>query len=159
MTRTWLPQTPNPPRIPEFYTLTKIHKPTLVGRPIVSGCDGPTERLSSFVDTLLQPISKARASYLKDTTDFINFIENTKVKKRTFLVSMDVTRLYTNIPHEESIATKLTTSAAAIFTSFTFTKSKLVKDWHEWSSSPHALHDSARAVADFCARVISRGYP
>ena len=28
--------TPNPPRIPEFYTLTKIHKPTLVGRPIIS---------------------------------------------------------------------------------------------------------------------------
>ena len=105
MTKKWLSQTPNPPRIPEFYTLTKVHKPTLVGRPIISGCDGPTERLSSFVDTLLQPISKAQASYLKDTTDFINFIENTKVKKRTFLVSMDVTSLYTNIPHEEGIAT------------------------------------------------------
>ena len=65
--------------LPEFYTLTKIHKPTLVGRPIISGC-GPTKRLSSFVGTLLQPISKAQASYLKDTTDFINFIENTKVK-------------------------------------------------------------------------------
>ena len=77
----------------------------MVGRPIISGCDGPTERLSSFVDTLLQPISKAQASYLKDTTDFINFIENTKVKKRTFLVSMDVTSLHTNIPHEEGIAT------------------------------------------------------
>ena len=34
MTAKWLSQTPNPPRIPEFYTLTKIHKPTLVGRPI-----------------------------------------------------------------------------------------------------------------------------
>ena len=40
----------NPPRIPEFYTLTKMHKPTPVGRPIISGCDGPTEKLSSFVD-------------------------------------------------------------------------------------------------------------
>ena len=26
MTKKWLSQTPNPPRIPEFYTLTKIHK-------------------------------------------------------------------------------------------------------------------------------------
>ena len=26
----WLSQTPNPPRIPVFYTLTKIHKPTPV---------------------------------------------------------------------------------------------------------------------------------
>ena len=49
-------KTPNPRRIPEFYTLTKIHKPTPVGRPIVSGCDGPTEKLSSFVDKLLQAI-------------------------------------------------------------------------------------------------------
>ena len=29
----------------------------------------------------------------KDTTDFINFIEKTKVNKQTFLVSMDVTSL------------------------------------------------------------------
>ena len=28
----WLSSTPNPPRIPIFYTLTKIHKPTPVGR-------------------------------------------------------------------------------------------------------------------------------
>ena len=53
MTKKWLSQTPNPPRIPEFYTLTKIHKPTITARPIISGCDGPTERISSFVDTLL----------------------------------------------------------------------------------------------------------
>ena len=38
-----------------------------------------------------------------DTTDFIHFIENTKVKKRTFLVSMDVTSLYTNTPQNEGI--------------------------------------------------------
>ena len=53
MTKKWLSQTPNPPRIPEFYTLTKIHKPTITGTPIIYGCDGPTERISSFVDTLL----------------------------------------------------------------------------------------------------------
>jgi len=71
--------------------------------PIISGCDGPTERISSFVDTLLQPISKSQESYLKDTTDFINFIERTSVNEQTFLVSMDVTSLYTNIPQEEGI--------------------------------------------------------
>ena len=39
MTAKWFNQTPDPPRIPVFYTLTKIYKPTLVGRPIISGCD------------------------------------------------------------------------------------------------------------------------
>ena len=103
MTKKWLLQTPNPPRIPVFYTLTKIHKAKPVGRPIISGCEGPTERISSFVDSLLQPVAKVQKSYLKDTTEFINFIERTKVPENTFLVSMDVTILYTNIPQEEGI--------------------------------------------------------
>ena len=105
MTSKWFCQTPNPPRTPVFYTLTKIHKPTPVGRPIISGCDGPTERLSAFVDKLLQPIAKEQESYLKDSTDFINFIERTRVPYNAILVSMDVTSLYTNIPQEEGIET------------------------------------------------------
>ena len=47
MTKKWLSLTPNPTRIPVFYTLTNIHKPNPVGRPIISGCEGPTERISS----------------------------------------------------------------------------------------------------------------
>ena len=42
MTLKWLSQTPNPPRIPVFYTLTKIQ----------AGNIGPTERISSFVDVI-----------------------------------------------------------------------------------------------------------
>ena len=39
------------------------------------------------------------------TTDFINFIEKTKLPKNAILASMDVTSLYTNIPQEEGITT------------------------------------------------------
>ena len=67
------------PRLPEFYTLTKIHKKIPVGRPIVSGSSGPTERIFSFVDWLLQPIAQKQESYHKDTTHFINCIENTQI--------------------------------------------------------------------------------
>ena len=88
-----------------FYTLTEIHKPTPVGRPIISGCGGPTERLSAFEDRLLQPIAKEQESYLKDSTDFINFTEKTRVPENAILVSMDVTSLYTNIPQEQGIET------------------------------------------------------
>ena len=101
MTKKWLLQTPNPPRIPISYTFTKIHKPKPVRRPIISGSDGPTERISSFVDTLLQPIAQKQQSFIKDTTDFISFMEKTKIGKDTILVSMDVSSLYTNIPQEE----------------------------------------------------------
>ena len=58
----WLSVTPDPPRILVFYTLTKIHKPTPVRRPIISGCSGPTERISAFVDHLIQPIAQLQLS-------------------------------------------------------------------------------------------------
>ena len=41
-------------------------------------------------------------SYLKDTTDFLNVVEETKVAKDTMLVSMDVASLYTNIPLKQT---------------------------------------------------------
>ena len=104
MTKKWLSQTPTPPRISTFYTLTKIHKPKPLRRPIISGCNGPTERISSFVDHLLQPIAMRQKSYIKDTTDFINFFEQT-IPQDTILVSMDVTSLYTNIPQDDGIQT------------------------------------------------------
>ena len=92
-------------RAPEPYLQTEqnLTEQTLVGRPILSGCDGPTERPSSFVDKLLQPVAQIQQSYLKDTTHFIRFIESTRVPRNAFLVSMEVTSLYTNIPHEEGI--------------------------------------------------------
>ena len=80
-----------------FYTLTKIHKPTTAGRPTISGCDGPTERLSAFVDKPLQPITKEQ--------EFINFTERTRVPNSAILVSMDVTSLSTKIPQEEGVET------------------------------------------------------
>ena len=65
MTYRWLSSGQNPPQIPEFYTLTKIHKNIPVGRPIVSGNGSQTERISSFVDSLLQPIAQKQESYIK----------------------------------------------------------------------------------------------
>jgi len=91
------------PRVPEFYTLPKIHKKIPIGRPIVSGSSGPIECISSFVDSLLQPIAIKQKSYLKDTNDFINFIENTPMTNNTLLATLDVSSLYTNIPHVEGI--------------------------------------------------------
>ena len=99
MTKRWLSLTLNPPRIPQIYTLTNTLKPTPVGRPIIMGYEGPTERISSFVDSLLQPIGKSQKSYLKDKTDFTNFIEKTKVVENAILVSMDVTIAYTQASH------------------------------------------------------------
>ena len=54
MTADWLFLTPDRPWVPVFYTLTKIHKLTPVGRPIISGCSGPTERIQHLFTTLFR---------------------------------------------------------------------------------------------------------
>ena len=99
-------QTPKPPRVPEFYTLTKIHKPKPVGRPIISGCDGPTERISAFVDRLIQPIAKIQNLYIKNRTDFIlhqvHRTQKTSTEHATSYNGCNSSR-YTNIPQEQGM--------------------------------------------------------
>ena len=61
-------------KLSNFFECT-INKKTPISRPILSGSSGPKERISSFVDSLLQSIAIEQESYIKDTTDFINFID------------------------------------------------------------------------------------
>ena len=94
---------PSPPRTPIFYLLPKIHKPGNPGRPIISGCDSPTDRLSSFVDFHLKPLCSSLPSYIKDTNHFLQTIFNleTPLPPNTIIATIDVKSLYTNIPHNE----------------------------------------------------------
>jgi hypothetical protein len=96
---------PENPRTPKLYLLPKIHKPNNPGRPVVSSVGCHTEKISAYVDHNLQPINQKLPSYIKDTTDFINKVENLPEDPReeTILVTMDVRSLYTNIPNDEGI--------------------------------------------------------
>ena len=92
------------PKAGRFYLLPKIHKAGNPGRPIVSANGHPTEEISEFVDLHLQPHVNSLPSYLKDTTDYLrNLQESGPILPETLLVSLDVTSLYTNIPHEDGI--------------------------------------------------------
>ena len=93
---------------PRFYGLPKLHKqysdfPPL--RPICSGYNSCTVRISEFVDTYLKLIAQQSLSYVKVTTAFLNKPCNFTISPNTianhFLVTMDVTSLYLNIDHEE----------------------------------------------------------
>lgn len=70
-------------------------------RPIVSSCCSVTENISQFVDIWLQPSMRELPSFIKDTTEFINLIEGITLPKDCLLASIDVSSLYTNIPHAE----------------------------------------------------------
>ena len=95
------------PRTPLLYTQPKIHKNVLPPpcRPIVSGNDSASERISKFVDWFLKPIVPTIPSFIKDTTHFIQLIEKLgDIPNTCFLVTLDVSALYTNIPHNEGIS-------------------------------------------------------
>ena len=102
---------PKNTRTPLFYGLPKIHKPGCPLRPIVSGCDGPTDHLSAYVTHFIQPLASNLPSHIKDTKHFLNLIEKLPpLPPNALLVTADVTSLYTNIPHEEGIAAVIHTS-------------------------------------------------
>ena len=94
------------PRTPHFYTLPKIHKrlDNPPGRPIVSSNGAPTERISAFVDLLLQPLVTRLPSYIKDTKDLLRKLQSLPpLPQGALLFTMDVVGLYTNIPHEDGL--------------------------------------------------------
>ncbi|XP_045174540.2 uncharacterized protein LOC123535851 [Mercenaria mercenaria] len=97
-------------RIPHFYILPKLHKCKdnslplgYPGRPIVSACNSPTDNISKYLDYVLQPHMQSLPSYVKDTTDFLSKLKNCSLSSNSYLVTLDVTSLYTNIPHDEGI--------------------------------------------------------
>ena len=95
------------PRQAHFYLLPKIHKPSNPGRPIVSACSCPTEHISQYLDFILQPIVQSLPTYLKDTTDTLNMLENFNHQppfKPNLLFTLDVVSLYTSIPHADGLA-------------------------------------------------------
>ena len=87
-----------------FYILPNVHKSCNPGRPIVSSNSHPTERISHFIDHHLQPLVHKLPSYVKHTNDFLNkLLTIGKLPSNSLLVTLDVSSLYTNIPHNEGI--------------------------------------------------------
>ncbi|CAN7997262.1 unnamed protein product, partial [Ixodes hexagonus] len=98
--RSLIPLDPQPGR---FYMLPKIHKQNNPGRPIISGIGTVTENISSFIDLLIKDIPPKFASYVKDTNHFLREISSVVVLPDSFLVTLDVASLYTNIPHDDGV--------------------------------------------------------
>lgn len=94
------------PRARRFYLLPKVHKDPAnwsksgeipPGRPIVSDCDSETYFISEFIEYYLNPLSNRHPSYLKDSYDFIDKVEQLKIPPSAFLFTIDIDSLYTNI--------------------------------------------------------------
>ena len=57
--------------------------------------------ISAYVDEFLRPLAEKLPSYIKDTTDFISCLKSLgKIPKDCYLVTLDVSSLYTNIDRD-----------------------------------------------------------
>ena len=84
-----------------MYFLKKLHKTPHGIRPIVIGCSGPTERVSSLVDHIIKPLVCTIPSYIKDSPHLISLLENTPISSNAILTTIYAPNLYTNIPQDE----------------------------------------------------------
>ena len=75
----------------------------LVGKPIVSSVDSPTEKISHMLDLILQPYVTESRSFIKDTPDFLCKVIGLRMQPDFWLVGLDVVSLYTNIPHRPGV--------------------------------------------------------
>lgn len=74
------------------------------GRPIVSYCGSDTDRVADFIEHFLNPLSIKHPAYIKDTYHFIDIVKSLTVPPNSFLFSLDVDNLYTNIDTKSGLA-------------------------------------------------------
>ena len=59
--------------------------------------------LKNLIQILINSASLNNTSHLRDTTDFINFTENTQIPDDVVLATFETSSLYTNISETEGI--------------------------------------------------------
>ncbi len=95
-----------------FYLLPKVHKNRdkwphnnmPEGRPIVSDCGSETYNICKFIDYFLKPLATKHPSYIQDTYDFVDKIRDRIIPQDAFIVTGDITALYTNMDIDRSLA-------------------------------------------------------
>ena len=71
------------PKTPKFYISPKIRKESNLGKPVINSINCHSSETSRFVDHQLQPLVREIPSYIKDTNDFVNKIDNFAVPPNT----------------------------------------------------------------------------
>ena len=61
------------------------------GRPVISNCGTPTEKVSEFLNNQLKPVMREGMSYSKDSNNFLHKIRDLKdISNDALLVTADV---------------------------------------------------------------------
>ena len=91
----------------KIYILPKIHKrlSDVPGRPVISNCGMPAEKVSEFLDYKLKPVMQKGKSYITNSGHFLEKNKNIiTLPENTIPVTTDVVSLYPSIPHEAGLS-------------------------------------------------------
>ncbi|EYB93810.1 hypothetical protein Y032_0178g645 [Ancylostoma ceylanicum] len=103
------------PTIPTYYALVKTHKiPVEVdsqcmdekgikGRPIISSCGGPSDRISWFLVKVLSPLLQHVAAHITNVEEFISALNRCELPNSACYASFDAVSLYTNVNNDEAV--------------------------------------------------------
>lgn len=125
-------------RTQRMYFLKKLHKNPHGIRPIVSGINGPTERLSVYIDHFLKPTLTNIPSLLNNTHELISILETNPIPTDALLVTIDVSNLYLNIPQDEG--TNACLDAMSLKKTYLASAKKYLNRHTEWQWGPKWLH-------------------
>ena len=90
----------------KLYLLLKINKSikNIPGRPVISNCGTPTDKVSEFLDYHLKPVVQGGKSYMKDSGHFLEKIKTLRcIPDNALLVTADVVGLYPSTPHQAGL--------------------------------------------------------
>ncbi|XP_053555768.1 solute carrier family 2, facilitated glucose transporter member 5 [Bombina bombina] len=73
------------------------------GRPIVSAMGSILQPIAQFVDYYLQPMVRDMESFLRDSSMLLDCLSTISCTDKDLLVTLDVTSLYTVIPHHDGM--------------------------------------------------------
>lgn len=59
--------------------------------------------MAEYIDYYINPLAQLHQSYVKDTYDFVQKLSSLSVPTNTFIFSIDVDSLYTNIETERGL--------------------------------------------------------
>jgi hypothetical protein len=90
-------------KIGKFRILAKLHKKDFAIRPIINCKNHFTEKISIFIDHLLKPIIENSESYLKDSQNLLQIVNNLTLSDNLELYSCDFSTLYTNIKLDDAL--------------------------------------------------------
>ena len=89
--------------ISRMYGLVKIHKIDNPMRPIVSLVGSPLYNLSKYLSDIISPLVGNTSSNVKNSFDFVNFIQSCNWTGNDIMVSFDVVSLFTKVPTDLAI--------------------------------------------------------